>query len=361
MEVVVMLQMQDVQAVLKRADAHTLSLYLTIDPSLPENQAANPGWRTWAKNRLRDIDHQVSAGEDLLWPGLRQRAERFLEDYIPAARGLALLLGESLEEVYELPVAFPNRAAYGPPLITPLLWALDEYETYLVAMVDRSEARFFTTRLGQVQFEDSMELTFDTRAWRVKTAMPSGVGIGRGSAVDEFQDRKVEHQNSLYRDVAVQIAELMTAQGARRLVLTGSEQSIHAVLNRLPEAAAQAVVALLPIPMRHTTHEVMNAILPAALDYERRQESQLVEEMIGLAKAGGRAALGRVAVLQALERGQVEKLVMPWPVEQTAEDTDVPLRVLLNGGTVELVHGAAAERVKAEGGLIAQLYYALHQ
>lgn len=355
-----MLQIHDVQALLKRADAHTLSLYLTIDPSLPENQAANPGWRTWAKNHLRDIDHQVAA-EDLLWPGLRQRAERFLDDTIPAAKGLALLLGESLEAVYELPFGIPNRAAYGPPLITPLLWALDEYETYLVAMVDRAEARFFTTRLGQVQFEDSMELTFDTRAWRVKTAMPSGVGIGHGgrsNAVDEFQDRVVEHQNNLYRDVAAQITELMASQGARRLVLTGSEQSMHAVLNRLAEAAAQAVVALLPIPMRHSTHEVMNAILPVALDHERRQESELVEDLVGLAKAGGRAALGRVAVLQALERGQVERLVMPWPGDEAAEDADVPLRVLLKGGEVELVHGAAAERVQAEGGLIAQLYYA---
>ncbi len=356
-----MLQIQDVQALLKRADARTLSLYLAIDLSLPENQAANPGWRTWAKNHLREINHQVSDAEDLLWPLLRQQAERFLDDYIPAAKGLALLLGESLEAIYELPVAFPNRAAYGPPLITPLLWALDEYETYLVAMVDRSEARFFTTRLGQVQFEDSMELAFDTHTWRVKTAMPSGVGIGRGSAVDEFQDRKVERQNSLYRDVAAQIGELMTTHGARRLVLAGSEQSIHAVLNRLPEGAAQAVVTLLPLPMRYTTHEVMNAILPAALDYERRQEAQLVEDVVGLAKAGGRAALGRVAVLQALERGQVEMLVMPWPLEETAEDADVPRRVLLNGGTVELVHGAAAERVKAEGGMIARLYYAPHQ
>jgi hypothetical protein len=39
--------------------------------------------------------------------------------------------------------------------------------------------------------------------------------------------------------------------------------------------------------------------------------------------------------------------------------TELPLRAFASGGTVELVHEEAADRLKQEGGLAARLYYAL--
>jgi hypothetical protein len=38
---------------------------------------------------------------------------------------------------------------------------------------------------------------------------------------------------------------------------------------------------------------------------------------------------------------------------------ELPLRTFASGGSVELVHGEAADRLNQEGGLAARLYYAL--
>jgi hypothetical protein len=70
-------------------------------------------------------------------------------------------------------------------------------------------------------------------------------------------------------------------------------------------------------------------------------------------------ALGRQAVMQALEQQRVELLLAPWPLHDPETFQDATARVFASNGTIELVHGRAAERLRAEGGLGARLYYAL--
>jgi hypothetical protein len=141
------------------------------------------------------------------------------------------------------------------------------------------------------------------------------------------------------------------------MVLGGNEQAAHTVRDLLPEQLRQLVVDVLPIPMRFNTKEIMERVQPRALEYERENEMALVDQVINLAKSGGRGALGREAVMQALEQQRVELLLAPWPLDDALND--LPARVFASGGGIELVHGEAAERLKAEGGLGARLYYAL--
>lgn len=354
-----MIQIEDVKQLLNQTDDYTLTLYLMVDPAARENQATTPAWRIWLKDALKDIGDSQNGGN--VWPDIRARVEAYFADYQPNSKSLALFAGPDFQQIYELPIPVENQAAFGKPPVAPLLWVMDEYQNYLIVMVDQQHARFYTAYLGEVGFQQDMTLELDTGDWRRKTgALPStssGSGLGRGSSEDQFEGRVEEHVHRFYRDVIEQMKEFVEKQGIRRVILGGSEQSAHVVRDLLPEHLAKAVVDVLPIPMRCTVHEIMERVQPRALDYERTEELALVEQVINLAKSGGRGALGREAVMQALAQQRVDLLLAPWPLDDTLKD--LPARVFASGGSIELVHGDAAERLKAEGGLGARLYYAL--
>lgn len=362
-----MIGLDDVKQLLAQADEHTLSLYLAVDPALQENQATIPAWRIWLKNALKGVEKDLTDVQRPHWNNIRSRLEPFFDTYAPESKGLALFYGPTLEAVHPLPVPVENAIAFGKPHIAPLIWTIDEYEPYLIVMVDTEKAQFIRAYLGSAGQQDTMTLELDTSDWREKTLMPPAFrrnvaagGVTHGDQREAFEDRVDEWVGRFYRDVATRIAELAQEQGIERFVIAGSEESAHAVQKLLPEKLVKGVVDVQGIPMRYAPHEALRQILPAALEDERRREMELVEQIVNLAKAGGRGALGKEAVLHALEQQRVELLVVPWPLpDGDGAVADLPLRMMEAGGAMELVHGEAADRVKAEGGLAARLYYAL--
>lgn len=354
-----MIHLDDVKQLLQQSQDRTLTLYLAVDPAARENQSAPPAWRIWLRDALKVIEDSLDGNR--IWRDIRMRVERYFAEYRPDSKSLALFTGPGFQKVYELPVPVENQAAYGMPPVAPLLWVMEEYQNYLIVMVDQQQARFYRAYLGQIGFQHDMQLELDTADWRKKTGSQPSAGmpsLGRGSSEDDFADRIEEDVRGFHRQVAEQIKEFVDGQGLRRVVLGGSEQSARMVHELLPEHAAKAVIDVLPIPMHFTLHEIMERVQPRALEHERQAELALVQQVIDLAKAGGRGALGRQAVVQALEQQRVELLLAPWPLPDPETFQEVTARVFDSGGTIELVHGQAAERLIAEGGLGARLYYA---
>jgi hypothetical protein len=354
-----MIHYDEVKQLLQEADDNTLTMYLTVDPRSSENINSNPGWRIWTKNTLRDVTKSQDEGETGVWSDVRARAETLLEGYQPTGKGLALLVSPSFERTFDLPFPIENQASFGKPNVMPLLWALDEYEPYLIALVDQTEARFFLSYLGEVGFQDTVEINLNIGEGPQHTAMPTSHSVARGSKKDEVQDRQDEHIAGLHRDVVAHLQKLTEQHNVRRIVLGGSEQAAHQVRNFMPEKMAEAVVAVLPIPILTYPREWNNQVQAAALEYERAQETKLVGEIIDFAKSGGRGALGWKDVQQALQMQRVELLVLPWPVVDEAQATELALKTFASGGRIELVHDEAAALLGGEGGLGARLYYAL--
>ncbi len=362
-----MITLDSVRALLAEADNHTLTITLEVNPALPENQAVTPAWRIWLKNALKDVEAGLDTHQAEAWRAIRPRLDAFFQDYTPQSRGLALYLGQGLERVYELSVAFENRAVFGAPVIAPLLWAVDEYEPYLIIQVDQEKAQFLTAYLGGAGTEETITLELSSEDWRQYTLVPStaatvssgGGGITQGSHRDRFMDRVDEQIERFHRQVVSQAQELIKKNGAQRIILAGSEEAAHAVRRLMPEALAQAVIAILPIPLRAAPHDVLAQALPVALDYERKHEVRLVDQVIGMAKAGGRGALGRDAVLAALEQRRVEVLFVPWPLTDRDLRSRLSVQAFEAGSDIEMVRGAAADKLDEAGGLAARLYYAV--
>ncbi len=361
------LQMRDIQQLLTDADGDVLSLYLRVDPADRENQAQSPAWKIRLKNARREITADLTddAARER-WAVIERRLDDFLTDYTPSGKTLVLFMGADLLQTYTLPVRLEPDYAYGKPLVAPLLWALDEYEPYLIVLVDQDRARFLNAFLGTADEQGEMAIDLDYD-WAEKTLMPAtsaiapsggpGLGIKHGSHRDRFDQMIDAHIKRFYKDVAERVAELAKERDTSRIIIGGNEQSAHAVRDALNSHNRLHIVALVPMDMTSSVDSVLERVRPHAETYEQQQEMALVDQLVNVAKASGRAVLGKERVLDALKRQQVELVVAPWPMRDAALAQDLPTLVLNVGNELQLVHGEAAERLKREGGLAARLYY----
>lgn len=357
-----MLHVRDVKR-LYALDAPVLSLYLDVDPGYLQNQAATPAWRIWFRNELRRLEGEIGDRDALrIWQPIRERAEAYIDGYKPESKGLVIFAHSDGLETLHLPLPVENMGGYGQPLVTPLFWKLDEFERYLIVLADQQEARFMTAYLGTVDDQERMEIELDEYDFGQKTINPAtsyGKELNQGSNREAFNDMVSEHRNRFLRDVVDHIGQLRETYQTERIILGGAEETAHAIRRLMNDRLSQEVVALLPIPIKTPGHEVLTRIQPAAHDYERQFEDGLIEDVINMAKSGGRAALGRDDVLKAVEEQRVEMLIAPWPLTDEYLLHTLPEKMLHSSAELELVHGDAAERLNAEGGLAARLYYAL--
>lgn len=354
-----------VKSMIDRRD--TLSLYLRVDPGLEENQADTPAWAIYAKNALRDLERGISPDQEETWTHVKQRAQDYLNNFSAESKGLILFFNPDTEEdqVFELPLLpRENAAHFGEPMVSPLIWLLDEYERYLIVLVDSEQAQFLTTYMGDIDHQDSMESDRFTFDFKQKTTMPRSVRPSDaqatgGSPHDRFEDKMQDHIRNFHKDVAARIREMMKENNVERLILGGSEKSAHDVEHHLHESVKKHLVRIVPIPLNASEKEIMEKIVPVAVNYERSSEFDLVDDVINTAKADGRGALGLDDVQEALKMHQVETLVLAYPPEDDLLLDDLTRKALAMNSQVELVHGAAAAELQHEGGVAARLYYTI--
>lgn len=358
-----MLNLENVKSLL--GEAHVLSVYLPVDNALPENQADTPAWRIELKNALRRIEENLPE-DAATWPDIRERADAFFADYKPGSKGLAAFFDETDAQVYPLPVRVDADVSFGAPVIAPLVWVIDEYEPYLVLMVDREEAAFYFNYLGSTAFETAMEIDLDDYDFAQKSLVPSASAIAGGHKLtqginrDAFEAMIEEHHARFFRDVAAQTEQIASEKDLHRIILAGNDQTAHEIHRMLSEYWREKVVNVLNIPKRTKVAEIFENIYPIAVDYERSQEMDTVNEVIDFAKAGGRGALGKKAVEQAMEMQQIEMLLLSWPAHDPEYANALVRQMLMLNGEVELISGAAAAKLNREAdGIAARLYYSI--
>ncbi len=336
-----------------------LSLYLVVDPADERNQG-QAKWPIVLKNSLAEIEAGLDpeqtkqwktvrlsdSSEKTKWARIRLRLENFMGGYKPEGKTLALFIGPDRELAYELPVALSNSAHYGKPQIAKFLRALDEYQEYMVVLFSQDRARAVNIFLGESADEVSIHVDQTWNRKVHKTAHESS----QSDRLDEIDRRFARH-------AAGELDKHFMGSGdVERIIFGGNMQLAHIVRNYMHPNVADRVIAMLPIPIDTSAHDIAVQIRPVAESSEREFEDHLVRNLVSRAQAGGRAVLGEEAVSEALGRHAVSELVLPYPTDvEMAEDLLV--KALYSSADTEFVEGDAAEKLHAEGGIGAFLYY----
>jgi len=239
------------------------------------------------------------------------RIEAHLENAaaLPHSPGLAIFACEPLElfQVLPLPRVLQTRLLLGErPRLAEAFAAVEAFGRLVVALVDRTHARFFEVTAFEVS-EVSDLFVPATRGGKYHSDRADSPGWGE----HDFHNRIREERHRHSAAVAHQLAVLVTERSCQGIILAGPARTVAEQQRFLPRGLAQRVVGTVRLnPTAATPAEVRAAVLEARATWERTHEASVlaeVEQGIGT----GWAVNGARPTLRALGRGQVRVLVVP--------------------------------------------------
>jgi len=227
------------------------------------------------------------------------RVLEYFEDpgHLPSTRGIAIFASQGLGlfEVLALPHVHRSRLGVDHvPLVRELVALDEEFGTILVAVCDRTAARFF-----EVTAFDCVELT-----------ALAGIEASRGGAGEHDNHMRIRTEKQrLYAHVADRIFQIHRQRPLTGLVVAGVGVDAGAVVPHLHTYLHDLVLGVVKLnPKQVTAAEVREAALALREARERaweRAHADAVKEGVGT----GWAVNGIDATLKTLQRGQVRTLL----------------------------------------------------
>ncbi|MFB6276360.1 MAG: hypothetical protein ABEI32_09480 [Halothece sp.] len=286
----------------------TLSLYLNIDQSQPQN--LNRGFVTVAKNQLRSLENQIEndSEQKATLEAFQASAKQVLDlisNYTPHGKSLIVFCSHAQDFFWyrELQVPFRNNAFWGDtPYLYPLLEAQDEFERYGVVLVDKTHARLFSIYMGEIEESQTASTQEDIR--HVKTT-----GRDHLTSQMHFQRQDDTHLRWHLKHVADLTERLTKNYGFDHLILAGAKPVTDELYHLFPKRLRSRVVRSISLPTDASEKEVLEKTLEIEQQVEREHERQLVETLLSTSAEDGRAVTGIDETVKAINEGRVWELL----------------------------------------------------
>lgn len=232
-----------------------------------------------------------------------ERIEKYLsEELQPSTRGVALFAcsGAGLFEAIQLPVPFAEHRVVvsDRPHLYPLARLDESYPRYAALVVDTNTARIFVFGTGAV-----LE-SLDVQNPKTKHMKAGGWSQAR------FQ-RHVDNVHLHHaKEVVERLDQIVSAEHIEHVVVAGDEVIVPLLKEQLPERLRAKLIDVLRLDIRSPEHKVLAATLEALRRKDEETDEAVVQGLIDDYRAGGLALVGPEPVREALERGQVDTLVI---------------------------------------------------
>jgi len=285
-----------------------LSLYLTVDPGTNPNQE----YLRVAKNLIKqEISRWEESGE--ISKGELRKLSEGCEDLLQYLvlnqgsfrKGLVIFSDPQRDfwKEYHLAVAVPPRFVIDRrPYLKPLVRLFDDYEPFLIVLVDRRRARLFLVQLGEVlvYVEES------------HPEIPGKHKKGGWRAWEQAKfSRQIEKMVTFHlEEVAEMLEDFLKDQEINRVAVGGPVEAVSQFQELLSPWVQEKVTAYLSIEMTAGEKDLVDEALRVLEEVEREQEDQLVEELLSRVAKGDRAAIGIDDVVAKVEQGQVHRLIV---------------------------------------------------
>ena len=332
-------------------DTLVLSVYLDLRPH-GGSPAIRPSLMV-LKDRFRAIEKPLLPRGAAL-DNFRSDAngvQRFLDEHAGSwLQGIAIFACSShqLFEVLETGVPFENQVVLeSAPDLFQLARLVDEQETVVVALVDTNTTRLFVTRRGFL--EEVSGLDDDSFGYRQRNT---------GGLNHKRYQRHVENQREVFaRDAAATLEELVTREGATRVILAGDAVAIP-LLHRFLSPQLEPLIheEILRLDIRTPRHDVLGEIAPILEQEEKEASHAQADRLVEAVRQQGLGVIGQQETRDALEHGQGEVLVLAEEAPLDEQERNELVRLAtLSGAEVDLVK--EHEILQQMGGVGALLRY----
>jgi len=366
-----------------KSDSGVLSLYVNVDQSRASN--LNRGFETAAEDQCRRIAEEEAAvenGKSSNFESERGRVMRFLKEYTPKGKGL-VIFSDSAREFWwhrDLQVEVPTRARWSPqPWVRPLLELIEDTDRLAVVLIDKQCGRilsFDATGLSQ-----HSEIASEVPNRHVTT------GTDHIWSQAQMERDHVKHIKWHAKRVADELSAVVDRLKLSRLVIGGPVEATSIFIDELPKRLRQMVIETVSAPVDISLERLTTELQAISTRVELEDELKIVESLITAASKGDRAVLGLPETLEAVNQGRVYRLVVTKNYRAEGKQcsscgvlllTDLAARcsfcdgpltaapdlinrashkVIEQAGKVQLVSGAAAEKLAAAGSVGAILRF----
>src|SRR5689334_14750324 len=260
-----------------------LSVYLDMRPHATGESPALRAGTLLLKKRLREIEKTfLPRGPEL--DSIRADAERIdrylANEFDVAADGLAVFAcaGRDLFEAVEVGAPFEDQVTVASqPDLFQLARLVDEHETAVVAVVDSSTSRLFVTRRGVLREVGGSDA--DSKYFRTRPMMG---GLNQAS----YQRHNAGLRAQFAAETAAELARLVDAEGASRVVLAGDEVAIPLLRNALSPQVAGLVKDVLRLDIRAPLDSVAEDVKEVLAAAEAEEGQTTADLLVGAVRAG---------------------------------------------------------------------------
>ena len=279
--------------------ASVVSVYLDLKPEQP------------AQSHTAFLDAAAKEHEDVA--DALKKIETYLETEKPASQALAIFCSTHSPELFEVvqleaPLGAHRLYIDREPHVFPLERLADQYQSYAALLVNTNAARLYVFSAGAAE-----------RQITVKNKKGKRVSAG-GWSQARYQ-RRVENLHTKHmKEVADAVERLVGEENIARVLVGGDDVALPLLREHLSPATRELLTEVGGVDIKTPETEVFRVTLDAFREADQQSDEARVEALLNAYRAGGLATVGLAGVRTALERGQVDRLLVPATPSTSAAD-----------------------------------------
>jgi peptide subunit release factor 1 (eRF1) len=291
------------------SDEPVVSLYLDL-----KADASSQGHFSF----LADAEKEFSDAGPAL-----EKVRAYLEAEKPVSQALALFVSTGNGNLFE---AVPLETSIGghrlyidvEPHVFPLERLADQFQSYAALLVNTNAARLYVFSAGAAERQ-------------ITVRNKKGKRVSAGGWSQARYQRRVENLHTKHmKEVAEAVEALVRDENIARVLVAADNVALPLLREHLSPATRDLLKEVGGVDIRTPDAEVFQATLEAFREADQQSDKDRVDEMLNAYRARGLATIGIAGVKAALERGQVDRLLVPATPAQSVADQATP-DVELNG------------------------------
>ena len=281
-------------------DAPVLSLYL----DMRAGQHGRPNYDAFLRKTFSERSRVLKGAARQGFDADVEKITAYLGEQVRrSAQGLAIYACSGQDGFFEsvqldVPVEHHWLFIGSVPHLYPLIRLNDQFPRYAALLVDSNAARLFVFGLGATETQ--------TEVRNVKTRKGAVGGWSQARYQRHVENFHLQHM----KEVVDVVDRVMREEALDRLVIAAEPSTRGLLMEQLPKHLAEKVVDLMKFDIRTPENQVLTRTLEALREHDADTDAEHVERMLDAWNADGLAVAGPEETLQALEKGQVEELLI---------------------------------------------------
>jgi peptide subunit release factor 1 (eRF1) len=289
----------DTLAAFESDAAPVLSVYLDLRP---EQRGTYQGFIDSASKEHEDLQEDFDK--------IRAYLKNDLNSAISAVAVFSCAAEPPLFEALQLEGAIDGHRLYidREPHVFPLARLADQLGTYAALLLNTNSARVYVFSAGAAQRQQTVR-------------NKKGKRVSAGGWSQARYQRRLEnlHQKHI-KEVSDAVEQVVREEKVRRILVAGDDVALPLLREQLSPQTRELLIEVGGLDMNAADADVYRTTLDAFREADAETDAEWVSKVLNAYRARGLATTGEAGVKAALERGQVDRLLVPALPKESAAD-----------------------------------------